>query len=169
MITNKETQEDFGLTDDRSCRTCSHRNSTLIYQEPCKSCVDNASKPNWTPNTKETKAPLPVAPIPKTSGGNKLDAGKPPMGLLDSLWLTLVAKVLGFGAKKYAAHNWRKGIELSRIYDGVQRHLTAWNDGEDLDPESGLPHLAHASCGMMFLTKLSTTRPDLDDRYHKLK
>lgn len=95
----------------------------------------------------------------------KHDQNKPPMGLLSSKWLVGVARVLGFGANKYASHNWRKGIVGSRLYDAAFRHLAAWNDGEDLDPESGLPHLYHASCCLMFLSELMETRPELDDRY----
>ena len=107
----------------------------------------------------ETFAPLAAV------GGTKHDAGKPPMSLLDSKWLTGVAAVLGFGAKKYAAHNWRSGIAYSRLSDAALRHLMAFNDGEDLDPESGLPHLHHASCCLMFLSNMSATRPELDDRW----
>lgn len=73
--------------------------------------------------------------------------------------------VLTFGAKKYAAWNWAKGISYSRLYDGIQRHLSAFWDREDSDPESGLSHLLHASCGMMFLYMMTLIRPDMDDRF----
>lgn len=97
--------------------------------------------------------------------GIKHDEGKAPMGLLDWLWLKAVAAVLAFGAKKYAAHNWRGGIAYSRLYDAALRHIYAFIDGEDNDPESGLSHLAHASCCLMFLYNMTQRRPDLDDRY----
>lgn len=100
-----------------------------------------------------------------TQGGTKHDGGKPPLSLLDRTWLDGTAMVLAFGAKKYAAHNWRAGIAFSRLSDAALRHLTAFIDGEDTDPESGLPHLYHASCCLMFLSNMSETRPDLDDRY----
>lgn len=100
-----------------------------------------------------------------TESGVKYDQGKPQFGLISSRFLRRLAEVLTFGAKKYAAHNWRKGMATSRYYDALQRHLTAWNDGEDLDPESGLPHLAHAACCLMFLSETVEVRPDLDDRY----
>jgi hypothetical protein len=45
------------------------------------------------------------------------------------------------------------------------RHLHAFNDGEDKDPESGLSHLAHASCCLMFLLEFEKTHQELDDRY----
>lgn len=97
--------------------------------------------------------------------GVKHDQGKEPLGLLARSWLLGVARVLAFGAKKYAAHNWRGGIERSRLIDASLRHILAYNEGEDLDPESGLNHLYHASCCLMFASELHITRPDLDDRY----
>lgn len=104
-----------------------------------------------------------------TAPAVKFDQGKAPLSLLDPKWLVEVAKVLQFGAKKYAAHNWRQGLAHSRLLDAALRHLNSFNDGEDLDPESGLFHLAHASCCLMFLTNLHLTRPDLDDRYTKVR
>ena len=97
--------------------------------------------------------------------GKKYDQEKPRMDLLSSLWLEAVSKVLTFGAKKYAAHDWRDGIERSRLIAAAFRHLSAYNRGEDFDKETGLSHLAHASCFLMFMTELHETRPDLDDRY----
>lgn len=62
------------------------------------------------------------------------------------------------------ANNWRKGIKLSRLIAALMRHLFAFARGEDSDPETGLPHLAHAGCCLMFLAALHKQRPDLDDR-----
>lgn len=97
--------------------------------------------------------------------GKKYDAGKAPIGLIPSKALTAIAEVLAFGAARYGAHNWRAGLAWSRLYDAALRHILAWKEGEDLDPESSLSHLAHASCCLMFLLELIKTRPDLDDRY----
>lgn len=96
---------------------------------------------------------------------SKNDLGKPRMELISSKFLVGLAKVLTHGAKKYAAHNWRKGLAYSRVYGALQRHLAAWNDGEDLDAETGLSHLYHAACELMFLAEFAETRPDLDDRW----
>ncbi len=103
------------------------------------------------------------------SKGNKYDAAKPPMALLDPAFLEGVASVLGFGANKYAAHNWRNGIEYSRLISAAYRHLGAINRGEDVDPESGLPHTHHLGCCVMFLASMMQTRPDLDDRWKEKK
>lgn len=97
--------------------------------------------------------------------GVKHDQEKVPLQLLSTAWLMGVGRVLQFGAKKYAAHNWRQGIERSRLMGAALRHILAYNAGEDVDPETGLSHLHHASCCLMFAAELHETRPDLDDRY----
>lgn len=97
--------------------------------------------------------------------GVKFDNNKPPMALLDPEFLEGVAKVLGFGASKYAAHNWRNGIQYSRLISAAYRHLGAINKGEDIDPESGLSHTYHLGCCVMFLASMMNTRPDMDDRW----
>lgn len=97
--------------------------------------------------------------------GTKFDNDKPPMALLDPAFLEGVARVLGFGANKYAAHNWRNGIAYSRLISAAYRHLGAINSGEDIDPESGLSHAYHLGCCTMFLASMMQTRPELDDRW----
>lgn len=97
--------------------------------------------------------------------GNKFDQEKPRLDLIDAEFLEGLGKVLGFGAKKYAANNWRKGIEHSRLIAAAYRHLGAINKGEDTDPESNLPHIHHLACCVMFLSWMQTHRKDLDDRY----
>lgn len=101
------------------------------------------------------------------ANGQKRDACKLPLALLPTRPLEAVARVLAFGAKKYAANNWRKGIAYSRVYAAVLRHLWAWWRGEDNDQETGLPHLAHAVCELFFLLEYSLRPADpgeLDDR-----
>lgn len=66
---------------------------------------------------------------------------------------------------KTGAHNWRGGIAYSRLVAAIYRHLGAINRGEDIDPESGLAHVHHLGCCVMFLSNMMKTRPDLDDRY----
>lgn len=95
----------------------------------------------------------------------KFDQNKLPLNLLSTEAMNQTAAVLAFGAQKYAEHNWRNGFAWSRPLAAAMRHLTAFNDGEDKDPESGLSHLAHAACCIMFLLEFEKTRPELDDRY----
>ena len=97
--------------------------------------------------------------------GLKFDLGKPRLELVSRQALEGLAMVLGFGAKKYAAHNWRGGIEYSRLIGAALRHIEAFNDGEDLDPESTLSHIDHAQCCLMFLSDQIKRGTGLDDRY----
>jgi hypothetical protein len=99
------------------------------------------------------------------SSGLKYDGDKAPLQLLDGYALEQIAKVLAFGANKYAAHNWRGGIHMSRLIGAALRHINAYNSGEDLDPESGLSHLAHAGCCIVFALWMAEHRPELDDRW----
>lgn len=103
------------------------------------------------------------------SGGSgsalKFDSDKLPVNLLSTEALNQTAAVLKFGADKYHAHNWRDGFVWSRPLAAAMRHIMAFNDGEDKDPESGLSHLAHAACCIMFLLEFEKTHPELDDRY----
>ena len=85
------------------------------------------------------------------SGGKKHDGGKVMYDLLPGEALHEIARALTYGAKKYEPRNWEHGIAYSRVFAALQRHLWAWWNGEDEDPESGLSHLAHAGCCLMFL------------------
>ncbi len=97
--------------------------------------------------------------------GVKHDNGKPPLGLLDGYALEQVALVMANGEKKYGRHNWRGGFKYSRLYDAALRHIFAFIDGTDHDPESNLSPIAHSICMLMFLLRMQKDRPDLDDRY----
>jgi hypothetical protein len=97
--------------------------------------------------------------------GIKHDGSKVPLDLIDTKFLLALGQVLAFGANKYGRHNWRGGIVESRLIAAALRHLLAYNGGEDLDPESGLPHLAHASACLMMLVAQHEVNPELDDRY----
>lgn len=83
--------------------------------------------------------------------GRKDDSDKVRMELLSIPALNGTARVLTFGANKYADRNWEKGIDYSRVYGAMLRHMTAWWGGEDHDPETGESHLNHAACCVMFL------------------
>ena len=85
------------------------------------------------------------------SSAIKHDGNKVRMELLAPEFLYGIASVLTFGAKKYAAGNWARGMEWSRPFGAMLRHLFAWVGGEREDKETGLSHLYHAGCCLMFL------------------
>jgi hypothetical protein len=156
-------------------------NLTLEYQTVFGTHFTNTTSPvNFPPAVKYP--PDDVYPTPeqikvmtkeitfdtnKTAGtALKFDTDKLPLHLLSTEAMNQTAAVLKFGAIKYAEHNWRKGFAWSRPLSAAMRHITAFNDGEDKDPESGLSHLAHAACCIMFLLEFEKTHQHLDDRYN---
>ena len=97
--------------------------------------------------------------------GLKYDGEKPMMHLLPPKATIEVAKVLTFGAQKYDEENWRKLENLqSRYTSGALRHIFAHIDSEALDTESGLSHLAHAICCLLFKLEI-----ELETRTEKEK
>jgi hypothetical protein len=90
---------------------------------------------------------------------------KPPLDLLTLEFITGTAQALGFGAAKYHRHNFKGGIEHSRLIAACLRHLNQYNAGQDTDDESGLSHLSHAAASLNMLMWMVANRPELDDRY----
>lgn len=81
--------------------------------------------------------------------------------------LASVARVYGMGAKKYTPRNWEAGYAWSLSYSALQRHANAFWGGEDLDPESNEPHLAHVVFHALALIEYMKTHPEKDDRSKK--
>ena len=100
----------------------------------------------------------------KSELGRKEDAGKPRMDLLAPEFLTGTAEVLSFGAAKYSERNWEGGMSWGRVFGALMRHLWAWWGGETKDPETGISHLYHASCCLMFLAAYEARQIGTDDR-----
>lgn len=97
------------------------------------------------------------APFNKTAVSTKeaikFDDGKLDWSLMPFDSVEEILKVLEFGKKKYAAHNWSQGegFKYTRVFNSLMRHLFAWFRGQDNDPETGLSHIAHAGCNILFL------------------
>ena len=85
--------------------------------------------------------------------GKKFDTGKMRLDLLPPEAIRALGAVLTYGAEKYGPNNWR-GVEAERYEAALLRHWLAWRQGEDLDIESGLPHLWHVLCNAAFLVAL---------------
>ena len=92
-------------------------------------------------------------------------ASKPRLELLPSAALEQIAEVLTYGAAKYDANNWCRGARWGRYYAALLRHLFAWWRGEDRDAETGLSHLAHAGCCLLFLMEYQCNGWGSDDRF----
>jgi len=135
------------------------------------------------PVNKPAVGTSPAAPVPakslETKNGevqaSKFDQGKVRFSLLPARAKEAVAKVFSYGAEKYAVGNWHQGngFDWSRLQDASERHANAFALGEDNDPESGLPHLAHKICCDMMLLEHQLTDHGIDDRdesqYHPVE
>ena len=88
---------------------------------------------------------------PNDQGGIKYDGEKPDYSLVPFKSMDEVVKVLTYGAAKYDRFNWEK-VEPRRYQAAAMRHISAYMQGEKIDPESGINHLAHAVCSLLFLT-----------------
>lgn len=112
----------------------------------------------------------------------RYNTGKPLMSLLPSALIDAVAnddyvtmpqlllidtaQVLTFGAKKYAANNWRKSGSWIAVLDSMFRHMYKVLNGTEIrDVESGIPHAAHAMCNIGFLLEFAAEGDGTDDRY----
>lgn len=99
------------------------------------------------------------------AGGLRYNTGKLKWSLVSWKALGPMVRVLMFGAEKYDDHNWKKGLNWTEILESMQRHMNAFIDGEDDDPESKLSHVGHILCNAMFLSYMFLFRKDLDDRF----
>lgn len=119
----------------------------------------NQPTPAYTyPEDGETRI---VDPVTGGAKGSKLAQ----LGAVDPLALLEVAKVAGYGGEKYERYNFVKGYRYSLSYDALQRHLLAFWGGENTDPESRLPHLAHAAWHCLALLTFSLRGLGTDNRF----
>ena len=86
-----------------------------------------------------------------TDQSAKADKGKLELSLVNPQLVKAVAEVRMYGTEKYGdSENWRK-VEPKRYVDALYRHLLAYIEGNEVDEESGLSHLAHMACNLSFL------------------
>lgn len=97
-------------------------------------------------------------------GGVKYDEGKTTYHLLPPEGPKAVATILAYGAKKYAPRNWEQGMDWSRPFNALHRHLSAWWSGETHDPDTGYSHLWHAATNLFFLIAYEARGKGTDDR-----
>lgn len=84
--------------------------------------------------------------------------------LVDYKSLEPMVRVLEFGAKKYDIDNWKKGLDTLQVCESLLRHIYAFMDGEDIDPESGESHIGHMMCNTLFLSYTVSNKPNFDIR-----
>jgi len=96
-----------------------------------------------------------------------IGSGKIPMHLWPATATALGSLGLLDGMLKYGRSNFRAvGVRASIYYDAASRHLNAWFEGEAVDPDSGLPHLAHALACLAIIVDAEAAGKLNDDRMH---
>ena len=109
-----------------------------------------------------------VDKINKQLEAMRFNTGKPDWSLFPFEAAEEIVKVLEFGAKKYAAWNFtvNGGLSWKDCCSSIARHLFAFMRGEDNDPESGLSHIAHVGCNVLFLLTYIKNKKEFnkDDR-----
>lgn len=150
--------------DNKSSTVCEAHNMLFDqYELDCGCMISKIDQGSYCYFHKSMPTEIKEAAI--IAGGKKNDTGKPPMALVSSVFIEEIAKVLDFGRVKYSAWNWKEGFVWSRVASAILRHTFAWLRGEDKDPETGLSHLSHAACGLMFLIDFEINKIGQDDRY----
>lgn len=106
--------------------------------------------------------------------GLKFDADKVRLELIPPELLYAVGSILTFGAKKYEDRNWELGMNWSRPFGALMRHMWCWWGGKqktsvsflfgELDDETGHSHLWHAGCCLAFLIAYEERKTGTDDR-----
>ena len=104
----------------------------------------------------------------KKGSGVRFNEGKVQWGLLPLASLEGCVRIFEFGAEKYSIGNWERGMSWRAVYESLQRHMASWQAGEELDLESGLPHIDHALCNLIMLSQYRKTFPEGDDRVSTL-
>lgn len=96
--------------------------------------------------------------------GRKDDVDKDPWHLAPWDAFRAIVSVLRHGAARYGDRNWERGMAWSRPFAALQRHLSAWWMREGVDPDTGMSHLWHAGCCIVFLIAYELRGSGADDR-----
>ena len=139
-------------------------NSTHTYDK------DTSSLSGTVTEFKFRKTPVDedkyVTDLSKNIQCAKADKGKLPISLVPMTIIKDIAAIRKYGEEKYHAPNNWVLVDKQRYVDAMWRHLIAYQEGEEYDKESGLPHLWHAACNMAFILEMES--PDWDVRKQQL-
>lgn len=107
---------------------------------------------------------LPVE-IKDTNPKDAIGIRKAPMSTVPGNVLAEIGVAMLEGASKYGRHNYRAaGVRASVYYDAAMRHLIAWWEGEDIDPDSGMSHVTKLLACMTVLRDAMHQEMWEDDR-----
>ena len=159
-------------------RPCNDSDSIGSRQGLCQDCWEAACSASWwdavaaLPSFEDltlmTEPKLPrlrAADPPDQNPKDRASSHKPPLHLIPPSAEILEAMVMGLGARKYGPFNWRTSPIRATVYiAAAKRHLAQWLDKQDIDPESGVSHLAHARACLGILLDAQSLSKLIDDR-----
>lgn len=103
--------------------------------------------------------------IKETNPKDIVGVKKAPLSTVSKTVMFEVGVAMLEGARKYGRHNWRVAKAVASVYtDAADRHLAAWTEGQDLDPDSGLSHITKAIASLMVLRDAMIHDKWIDDR-----
>ena len=129
------------------------------YDERMNNFMTKSDRNLPAEQTPEYKAAA-AAIRPEGERSLRYNTGKADYSLIPLASMKEAAKVLEYGATKYAVDNWRKPTDWRVSYACLMRHMAAWQSGEDLDPESGFNHLGHAMCNILQMLDMLENHPE---------
>jgi len=103
-----------------------------------------------------------------TAPAKKNDQAKPDLSLLPLPALEQMALAFMYGEKKYGRYNYTAGFESHRLIAACLRHVSQYQNGEDLDPESGASHLGHALASLAMLLHTISLGTNRDTRLNRV-
>lgn len=118
----------------------------------------------------DTRPPYAPAELAKANSGAVLgvkhDQGKPDLSLVSTELMAALAEVRQWAidSGKYPRDNWKRGFKFNRSIAAALRHIMQFKDGEDMDGESGLTHIAHAIASLEHLLYDFKHNKSNDDR-----
>ena len=154
------------MSIEKDCTTCARSDKTS-HAEPCRSCDLGSA---WVrPPNADAPAPDHQARmfhlLKATNPKDAIGISKAPMSTVSAAVLAEVGVAMLEGASKYGRHNYRAaGVRSSVYYDATMRHLMAWWEGEDTDPDSGMSHITKAITSLVVLRDAMIQGMCTDDR-----
>ncbi len=131
------------------CGRCGHDVTNGLTREEYNAQRELPERDEWHELTNEAES----------TTGQKHDQGKARWDLLPYQATASVVDVLTIGAGKYGDNNWQQvPNSKARYFAAAMRHLVAYITGNELDPETQKPHLAHAICCLLFLLEPITAK-----------
>lgn len=126
------TCDHCGVSVKPRCKTAAEASGCLHYQP-------GTMLPTWPANRPQEEGGQRKSSNPKDA----LAVAKLPLHLVPDTIEAYAALAFAEGASKYGAYNWRVAGVLASVYhSALKRHLASWHNGEEVDPVTGVPHLA---------------------------